>query len=434
MKYLIFTSKTYMQRHIVSACSLVIVLFASISVSVYADSIELVSPASDQNKLLGAYLSRAGNCMGCHTAKDGVSFAGGRRMHTSFGIFITPNITPDKKTGIGHWSKQDFWLALHRGESRDGRMLYPSFPYTEYTKVTRKDTDAIFDYLMSLSPVSKDNPSSKIFFPYNLKPLLYFWRKLYFKEGVFKPDNSKSKGWNRGAYLVQGLGHCSACHSSRNLLGASQKEKFIGKKMTGANWYAPSLTSRLEAGSGELEINEITEFLTSGITKSAVASGHMATIIRQSLQFMLPEDIRAIAIYLQSIGKENSDIAPAESFPVLSKNIRSRLVQGGKLYKQYCEDCHQSSGRGVPGIYPSLAGNRSVTMASPLNTILSVMNGGFPPTTIGNPRPYGMPPFQQIFQDEEIALVVSYIRNTWGNHSSLVTEIDIERSRSGNRN
>jgi len=435
MKYLIQTSKIYMQKHIVSAGSLVIVLFALISapVPVYAESIQLIPTASDQNKSLGEYLSRVGNCMGCHTAKGGVSFAGGKKMYTSFGVFITPNITPDRKTGIGHWSKEDFWGALHRGESPDGRMLYPSFPYTEYTKVTRKDTDAIFDYLMSLEPVSKDNPSGKIFFPYNLKPLLYFWRKLYFKEGVFNPDNSKSKEWNRGAYLVQGLGHCSACHSSRNFLGASQEEKFIGKKMTGVSWYAPSLTSRLEAGSGELEINEITEFLTSGITRNAVASGHMATVIRQSLQFVLPEDIRAIAIYLKSIGKENSDVASAESFPILSKNIRSRLAQGGKLYTKYCEDCHQSSGRGIPGIYPSLAGNRSVTMASPLNTILSVMKGGFPPNTTGNLRPYGMPPFQQIFHDEEMALVVSYIRNAWGNHSSLVTEIDIERSRNGSR-
>ena len=371
--------------------------------------------------------------MGCHTAKDGVSFAGGRRMHTSFGIFITPNITPDRKTGIGLWSKDDFWKAIHRGESRNGRMLYPSFPYTEYTKIIRKDADAIFDYLMSLNPVSKENVASKIFFPYNLKPLLYIWRKLYFKEGVFKPDQSKNKEWNRGAYLVQGLGHCSACHSSRNLLGASQKEKDIGKKMTGVNWYAPSLTSRLEAGSGELEINEITELLTSGITKNAVASGHMATVIRQSLQFILPEDMRAIAIYLKSIGSENFDIVPAESYPVLSKKTRGRLAQGGKLYEKYCEDCHQSSGSGIPGIYPPLAGNRSVTMASPHNTILSVMNGGFPPTTAGNPKPYGMPPFQQIFRDEEIALVVSYIRNTWGNHGSLVTEIDIERSRGGSR-
>ena len=434
MKHLICRFRIYIQKFLVSTCFAVLALSAALSVSVHADSTQLNSLVSNQSNLLGAYLSRVGNCMGCHTAKDGVDFAGGREMYTSFGIFITPNITPDKKTGIGLWSREDFWRALHLGESRDGRMLYPSFPYTEYTKVTRKDADAIFDYLMSLDPVSKENPSSKVFFPYNLNPLLYVWRELYFKEGIYGPDHSKSKEWNRGAYLVQGLGHCRACHSSRNLFGASQKEKFIGKKMTGTNWYAPSLTSRLEAGSGELKISEITELLTSGITKRAVASGHMATVIRQSLQFLLPEDVRAIAIYLKSIGIENSDAVSAESFPVLSKDIRSQLTQGSKLYEKHCEDCHQSSGKGVPGIYPPLAGNRSVTMVSPLNTILSVMNGGFPPTTAGNPRPYGMPPFQQIFRDEEIALVVSYIRNAWGNHGSMVTEIDIDRSRSGNGN
>ncbi len=387
--------------------------------------------ASGQQQILGAYLARAGNCKGCHTAKNGDPFAGGKQMYTSFGTFITPNITPDKETGIGLWSKEDFWKALHWGEARDGRMLYPSFPYPEYTKVTRQDADAIFAYLMSLSPVSKLTPSSNIFFPYNLKPLLYAWRKLYFKEGVYEPDKSKSKEWNRGAYLAQGLGHCSACHSSRNLLGASQEEKLLGKKMTGVNWYAPSLISRLEAGSGELEIEEITELLLSGITKRAVASGHMATVIKQSLQFLSHEDIHAIAIYLKSIGSENSDVVSAASFPIISKDIRRNLTQGGKLYKKHCEDCHQPTGKGIPSIYPSLAGNRSVTMASPLNTIRSVMYGGFPPTTSGNLQPYGMPPFQQILRDEEIALVVSYIRNTWGNRSSMVREIDVDRSRNG---
>ena len=435
MKYIIQTLKIYMNIHIVSVYNFTVVLFVLLflSRSIFADTLQPAHQVSNQSKLFGAYLVRAGNCMGCHTAKGGTSFAGGREMYTSFGIFITPNITPDKETGIGNWDKNDFWRALHQGKSSNGRMLYPAFPYPQYTKITRKDSDAMFDYLLSLEPIVKKNSPSRVFFPYNLEPLLYLWRKLYFKEGVFEPDLSKSKEWNRGAYLVEGLGHCNSCHSSRNLLGASQTTKHIGKKMTGMDWYAPSLTSRLEAGSRELEINEIFDLLTTGISKNSVASGHMATVIRQSLQFMLPKDIRAIAIYLKYIGRENSDVASAESFPVLSKKARSQLSQGGKIYKKYCESCHHSSGRGVPGIYPPLAGNRSVTMSSPLNTILSVMRGGFPPTTIGNPRPYGMPPFQQIFHDKEIALVVSYIRNAWGNHSSLVTEIDIERSRSSSR-
>jgi mono/diheme cytochrome c family protein len=205
------------------------------------------------------------------------------------------------------------------------------------------------------------------------------------------------------------------------LLGASQDEKLIGKKITGVSWYAPSLISSLEAGSGDWKIEEVVELLSTGISERAVASGHMATVIKQSLQYLSQEDIRAIAIYLKSIGKDNTNNASA---------IRKRLAQGGRLYEKYCEDCHKPSGKGIPGIYPPLDGNRSVTMASPLNTILSVMNGGFPPATEGNPRPYGMPPFQQIFLDEEIALVVSYIRNAWGNRSSLVTAFDVDRSRS----
>jgi len=421
MRGLIYTPVVCKRKHIVSIIYVLIILFASKSIALDAYATQPTSSASEQQQILGAYLARAGNCMGCHTTKGGTPFAGGRRMYTSFGIFITPNITPDKETGIGHWSKDDFWQALHWGKSRDGRLLYPAFPYTEYTKVTRQDVDAIFAYLKSLSPFSQSNTPSDVSFPYNLSPLLYSWRKLYFKEGVYEPDGSKSKEWNRGAYLAQGLGHCNACHSSRNLLGASQDEKLIGKKITGVSWYAPSLISSLEAGSGDWTIEEIVELLSTGISKRAVASGHMATVIKQSLQYLSQEDIRAIAIYLKSIGKDNTNNASA---------IRKRLAQGGKLYEKYCEDCHKPSGKGIPGIYPPLAGNRSVTMASPLNTILSVMNGGFPPATAGNPRPYGMPPFQQIFLDEEIALVVSYIRNAWGNRGSLVTAFDVDRSRS----
>jgi Ca2+-binding RTX toxin-like protein len=172
-------------------------------------------------------------------------------LSTSFGVFITPNITPDKETGIGLWNQQDFWQALHQGKSRDGRLLYPAFPYTEYTKVTRQDADAIFAYLQSLPPVSQANTAHDIFFPYNSRALLAVWRTLYFKEGVYEPDQSKSAAWNRGAYLVQGLGHCSACHTTRNMLGASQDSALTGGQIMGMNWYAPSLSSYLEAGSDD---------------------------------------------------------------------------------------------------------------------------------------------------------------------------------------
>lgn len=385
---------------------------------------------SEQRRARGEYLARVGNCLGCHTAKGGQPFAGGYRLSTSFGTFITPNITPDKETGIGLWSEEDFWKAMHEGKSRDGKLLYPAFPYTEYTKVTRADADLIFAYLQSVPAVSQSNPPHEIRFPYNSRPLLYLWRTLFFKQGIYEPDQSKSDEWNRGAYLVQGLGHCNACHTARNVLGASQEDTVGGGQIMGSNWYAPSLTSRQEAGSMDWAIEEIIELLSSGVSQRAISSGPMGTVVRQSLQYLSQDDLRAMAVYLKSLPESNTQ--PEVSYPEMPENVRKYLAQGEKLYEKYCQDCHGISGQGAPGIYPALAGNRSVTMMIPTNVIRSVLNGGYPPTTAANPRPYGMPPFQQIIRDEEVAQVVSFIRNAWGNRGTLVSAIDVGQSRGSN--
>jgi mono/diheme cytochrome c family protein len=386
---------------------------------------KLPTPLDSEQHLLGAYLTRAGNCMGCHTAPGGLPFAGGRQLSTSFGIFVTPNITPDKETGIGGWSEEDFWGALHQGKSRDGRLLYPAFPYTEYTKVTRQDANAIFAYLQALPAISQTNPPNQIRFPFNFRPLLAIWRALYFKEGVYTPDPTQNDEWNRGAYLVQGLGHCNACHTNRNAFGASADSGLTGGQMMSANWYAPSLILPQEAGSGNWSVEEIIELLATGVSARATASGPMATIIRQSLQHLSTEDIRAMAVYLKSIAEDSTTRMPS----VKSENHDDDLAQGRQLYEKHCQDCHGASGQGVPGIYPPLANNRSVLMASPLNAIHIVLNGGYPATTVENPRPYGMPPFQQILRNEEIALIVSFIRSAWGNKASRVTPAEVDRSR-----
>ena len=377
----------------------------------------------------GEYLALAGNCMGCHTTRGGQPYAGGRKLDTPFGQFVTPNITPDNETGIGRWNAEDFWQALHHGKSKDGRYLYPAFPYTEYTKVTRQDADAIFAYLRSLPAVAQSNLSHTIRSPYDNQSLLYLWRTWYFKEGVYQPDKSKSDEWNRGNYLVQGLGHCNACHTSRNVWGASQDDKLTGGEIMGTYWYAPSLVSPAEAGVGEWSIDDIVELLSTGINSHAVTSGPMATIVRQSLQHLSEQDIRSIAIYLQSLGeKSKTDKAPRK-VRKMPERVRQYLALGEEVYEKHCQDCHGKSGQGVPKVYPPLAGNRNVTMSSPLNTIRSVLYGGYPPVTTGNPRPYGMPPFQHLIQDNEIASVVSYIRNAWGNLGSLVSSEDVDKSR-----
>jgi mono/diheme cytochrome c family protein len=377
----------------------------------------------------GAYLAQVGNCMGCHTAQGGQPYAGGHRLVTSIGTFITPNITPDSETGIGHWNENDLWRALHDGKGRYGTPLYPAFPYTEYTKVTREDSDAVFAYLQSLTPVQQKNPPSQIHFPFNLRPLIYIWRALYFEPGVYQSDSEKNDEWNRGAYLVQGLGHCNACHTARNPLGGSQGGLLGGGQIMGTNWYAPSLTSLQEASTSDWPIHDIVQLLKTGLSSRAATAGPMADVVSQSLQHLTEDDAHAIAAYLKSLPP--SDPRSRGVAPPLTEEVDKLLARGGDIYKTLCEDCHGSLGQGRPNAYPALAGNRGVTLASPINAIRSILYGGYVPVTASNPRPYGMPPFAQILHDEEIALVLSYIRNAWGNRGSLVTAIEVDRSRKG---
>ena len=381
----------------------------------------------------GRYLAQVANCMGCHTAQGGRPYAGGRELPTPFGTFITSNITPDNVTGIGTWNEQDFWRAMHEGKSRDGRPLYPAFPYTEYTKVSREDSDAIFSHLQSLAPVVQENPPGRIQFPYNFQPLLSLWRLIYFRAGAYEPDTGQSAEWNRGAYLVQGLGHCSACHAERNPLGAvagaAGGEALGGGQIMGSNWYAPSLTSSLEAGSAAWPVSEIMRLLTTGVSSEATASGPMAEVVRQSLQHLTAEDARAMAIYLKSLPESAPRSRP--SGQTINEQGRAWVERGAAIYEKHCENCHGASGEGAPGIYPPLAGNRGVIMTPPVNAIRSILIGGYPPSTSGNPRPYGMPPFAQVLRDDEVAMVLSYIRTAWGNAASLVTRDQVDKSRVG---
>ena len=377
----------------------------------------------------GAYLARIGNCLGCHTANSGLPYAGGHNLDTSMGTFVTPNITPDKETGIGLWSEEDFWQALHNGRGRDGNLLYPAFPYSEYTKVTREDSNAIFAYLQSLPAARQRNAPNRIYFPFNWRPLLYVWQFIYFSPGQYLPDTMRDEEWNRGAYLVQGLGHCNACHTTRNAWGVSKGDILGGGQLMGSNWYAPSLTSLQEASTAGWPIEEITRLLTMGSSSRAVTTGPMANVVSQSLQFLTEDDARAVAAYLKSLPEtepRSRGIAPP-----LTEEVDKQLEKGGQIYETYCQDCHGNLGEGAPGSYPALAGNRGVTMASPTNAIRSILNGGYAPVTEANQRPYGMPPFAQVLRDEEIALVLSYIRNSWGNRGSLVTAEQVDRSRKG---
>lgn len=377
--------------------------------------------ATPANLARGAYLARAGDCMACHTARGGAPYAGGHALDTPFGRFVTPNITPDRATGIGAWSADDFWNALHNGVAPHGRLLYPAFPYPSYTKVTRPDADALFAYLRSLAPRARANEAHALDFPYGLQPALAAWRLLYFRPGAYVPAPARGVAWNRGAYLVEGLGHCGACHSARNGLGAS-RAGLAGGVMASGGWTAPALTPGGEAGIGTRPDADIVRLLRTGAAPHGAVSGPMAQVVRESLQYMSEADLAAMTLYLTSL--------PAATAPAPAAPPPQTLMQrGATLYDKHCADCHGEDGAGVAGIYPPLAGNRAVTAPAPANALRIVLHGGFAPATAGNPRPYGMPPYGPVLDDEEIAAVVSYVRAGWGNAGRAVTAAEVNANR-----
>ena len=369
----------------------------------------------------GAYLATIGDCAACHTARGGEPYAGGRSLPTPFGDVPAPNLTPDDATGLGQWSFEAFWRALHEGVGRDGRALYPAFPYTSYTHVSRADALALFAYLKSLPPVRNATASPSLRFPYDLSASLAAWRGLYFRPGGFVPDPKQSAEWNRGAYLVQGLGHCNECHVARDNLGGLPKGAALtGGQIPAQNWYAPDLSTQAHGGLEGWSADDIVALLKTGQSAKGAAFGPMADVVMQSTQHMREDDLRAIATYLRSLPPRP---APANTGGQIAAT--AAIDRGGKLYAQQCAGCHGKDGQGVPGVYPALAGNGSVLEPTGINAIRVVLLGGFAPTTAAHPRPYSMPPFAQQLSDADVAAVVSYIRHAWSNDAKPVMERDV---------
>lgn len=381
--------------------------------------------AADQSVIgRGAYLARAGNCMGCHTTVGGAEFAGGGAVNTPFGVVFAPNITPDARTGIGNWSPAEFWRAMHYGRSKDGRLLYPAFPYPSYTKVTREDADALYAYLRTVKPVEQPDKAHQLPFPYNTQAALAVWRALFFRASDFEREPQQSAQWNRGKYLVDALSHCAACHSGRNLLGGtSVNAEFAGGLMPDQTWYAPSLASPSEAGVQKWPREEVVQLLKNGVSAHGAVPGPMADVVYTSTQYLGAEDLAAMAEYLAAIPvreRERKEVARAGS---------DVLARGSKLYEQQCASCHGDKGQGVPSMYPALAGNRDVMLDAPNNLVQIIRKGGFAPSTAGNPQPFGMPPFGQALSGEDIADVSTYVRQSWGNSAPTVTPFDVNRVR-----
>ncbi|SAK57163.1 cytochrome c, class I [Caballeronia arationis] len=378
----------------------------------------------------GEYLARAGDCVACHTLPAGKVFGGGRPMDTPFGTLFTPNISSDKATGIGNWTAAEFYTMMHTGKSRDGELLYPAMPFGSYTKVTRADSDAIYAYLMSTTPVNQPNRAHELRFPFNKRQLLIGWRSLFFRQGEYEPDPKQSAEWNRGAYLVEGLGHCSMCHTAINALGGNVASKaFEGGLIPLQNWYAPSLTSNKEAGLGDWSIDDIVGLLHAGISNRGAVYGPMAEVVYNSLMYLTEDDVRAMAVYLKALPQRSGDKAEPPT-PAVTEARNDLAPLGKKVYDAQCALCHAAEGQGKLPHFPPLANNQSIVMNSAVNPIRMVLNGGYPPGTFKNPKPYGMPPFAQSLSDVEVAAVVTYIRTAWGNRGAAVSVKEVNELRS----
>ena len=355
----------------------------------------------------GEYLARAGDCVACHTRPGGEPFAGGRRLDTPFGAIYSPNLTPDKETGIGGWSDDDFYRALHEGIGKNGEYLYPAFPFPWYTKVTRDDALAIKAYLFSLPPVREQNKPVAFSFPFDVREGLATWRLLFFKPAEPKqPDDKLS----RGAYLVEGLGHYGECHNRHNVLGASDwSGKYEGGAVNG--WYAPNITADGRQGVGQWSEDDLVNFLKTGASSGhGVALGPMQETIDDSLSHLSDDDLHAMAAYLKSV-------RPEETFANNKGAYHRKGAPGEDVYLAQCASCHGPDGKGQPGRVPGLAGNGAVMAGGPENVIRAVL-GGLPPAHGLGP----MPAVGASLSDEDVARVADYVRNSFGNAAPATSE------------
>lgn len=383
-------------------------------------------PQGDPTALVeeGAYLARVGNCLACHTARGGVPGAGGLPVRTNYGTVYTSNLTPDTQTGIGAWTANTFWRALHFGRGGDGRLLTPAFPFTHTTLLTRPDSDALYSYFMSLPATSARAPASELRWPYGSQWAQAIWRALYFRPGSYQADPSQDAAWNRGAYLVQGLAHCSVCHARRDALAGADWRNLQGGLLKGQRWYAPSLVDPREASVADWPATEIAHLLKTGIAAHGRASGPMAETVKSGTQYLSEPDLAAIAAYLRALPPAAyGNGAPTPASPAPGANwpgYAGQMQMGEYVYREHCAACHGDDGEGHGKAYPALAGNRAVTLPLLDNLLQTVLYGGFNAATEGYPRPFGMPPFAPTLNDGEIASVLSYIRTSWGNDAGAV--------------
>ena len=415
-----------------TGCSLIVIL-------VIATNIQAADPDMIAR---GAYLARIADCVSCHTAGPGhPPFAGGLPINSPFGIIYSTNITPDPISGIGQYSYADFSRAVREGIARDGRRLYPAMPYASFAATSDSDIQALYAYFMKeVKAVSHTPPQTKLPFPFNQRWTLMFWSAAFANQKSYKPRADRNAQWNRGAYLVQALGHCGACHTPR---GLAYQEKGYSESssdyLSGAvvdNWYAANLTGTHASGLGRWSETEISTFLETGHSGHEVAFGSMVTVIENSTQHLRKEDLDAIAHYLKSLPAHKGRASYKPKPPATQGEIVLTGAMAGQferpgagLYSGFCAKCHGDNGTGKLPKIPRLGGNSMVLSENAASLIRQVLEGGKGPLTENGPKPKEMPGFAKKFTDREIADVLTFVRNSWGNTAPPVTPRDVSSLR-----
>jgi mono/diheme cytochrome c family protein len=424
------------------AASAITVAFGAVLIATF--SMAQAAPASQELVQRGAYLTRAGDCIACHTAREGQPFAGGLPIDTPIGRIYSTNITPDLETGIGRYSVDDFVKVMREGVAKDGHRLYPAMPYPSYARLSQEDLLALYAYFMQgTEPVRNPNRPTQLSWPLGMRSLMAAWNALYFKKGEYAADPDKSASWNRGAYLVQGLGHCGECHTPRGMAGQvkASSEKNCRQYLAGAtlnNWHASPLTGDLEIGLHAWSKDEIVEFLRTGRTARVAAFGVMAEVVGKSTQYLTDQDLMAIAEYLKSLppsnyeGQGNADSAmqsSAASAATRALRAGDTETRGSRVYLDNCNACHRSDGSGANRTFPNLAKNEAVNARDAISLVHIVLDGSSMPSTQTAPSAFAMPDFGWRLSDAEIADVLSFVCGSWGNHAAAVSRDEVGRVR-----
>ncbi len=384
------------------------------------------APASaDAAVQRGAYLARLGDCGACHTSEGGKEMAGGLAFDTPMGRIYSTNITPDPKTGIGEYTLAQFEGALRRGVNANGENLYPAMPYPSLAKVTDDDVKALYAYFMKgVPPVEKANKLNEMRFPFNIRLGLAFWKAAFLDRRRFAEDPSKDGQWNRGAYIVEGLGHCGVCHTPRGVGMQEMATREDGKSFLSGStippWHAVSLRNLWSE-------EQIAQFLKTGINDHAAAYGNMTEVVHGSTQNFSGEDLGAVAHFLNSL-------APSEAEPSVVVTNAGKVpeafytTRGGLGYRQFCSSCHRRDGRGAPGVFPPLAGNRSVLSDDPTSVIHITLTGWTEAATRFSKHAFSMPEYSSL-TDAELAEILTFVRTSWGNKGGAISAAQIKEQR-----